>query len=498
MRCRNCEYPLWNIAGRACPECGHPFSPREATLRPGSVRFCCPHCDQQYFGTSPQGLLEPDVFDCVTCHRRITLDEMVVRPQPGVAEADTRLERLPWLRRRQIGRLRAWFATIGQALVAPRRLADGIPPEASPRTAWYFAVGTLLVYLLPGLLLPHLFSLLVVTVTGAGGGAGPFPPGTLMIFMMVMWITLGVAIAVIMPLAWPLLTHLLLLITGGTRQGLRRTWQCICYTSGAGVLYAMPCMPYFGWIWWMVSASAALRRMHGIGTLRATLAVVTGGILTLILSGVGWIAGVGVGGALVAPAMTVVVPPSPPRAINPAGENLDGIMNAIVEFERANDGRLPAHGLELLDFVSPIDFVMAGGMTTDDVRIPGGTLTDLYNASPERLEEALRHARARVRDAVTHRVGDFVFISAGAIKAADAPELAVVVFIPGSSPTTVVRVPKTIAVGFADGSIEGIPTAGLGAWLKEQNEVRSALGLPPIPADALLPGPAPADVEPAS
>lgn len=27
MRCKRCDYPLWNLRDRKCPECGKPFAP---------------------------------------------------------------------------------------------------------------------------------------------------------------------------------------------------------------------------------------------------------------------------------------------------------------------------------------------------------------------------------------------------------------------------------------------------------------------------------------
>ena len=29
MRCKTCDYPLWNLTTRVCPECGTPFLPSQ-------------------------------------------------------------------------------------------------------------------------------------------------------------------------------------------------------------------------------------------------------------------------------------------------------------------------------------------------------------------------------------------------------------------------------------------------------------------------------------
>ena len=123
MRCRTCDYALWNLPARLCPECGAAFRPSDFEFVPNSVRFCCPHCDQVYYGTTATGHLEPDRFDCVRCGERIAMDEMVLRPHEGLAEHLTQLGSNPWLQRHRRGRFKAWCATIGAALVSPLRPA---------------------------------------------------------------------------------------------------------------------------------------------------------------------------------------------------------------------------------------------------------------------------------------------------------------------------------------------------------------------------------------
>src|SRR5688572_13451876 len=99
MRCTTCQYPLWNLPGRQCPECGTPFLPSEFTFVPNSVRFCCPGCGQDYYGTGPGGHLEPEQYDCVRCGRPVSMNEMVLLPTAGVEEKQTEVEVVPWLDR---------------------------------------------------------------------------------------------------------------------------------------------------------------------------------------------------------------------------------------------------------------------------------------------------------------------------------------------------------------------------------------------------------------
>ena len=67
MRCKQCDYRLWNLTARRCPECGTPFLPSEFEFVPNSVQFCCPHCGQAYYGTDAKGHLVPPAFTCGRC-----------------------------------------------------------------------------------------------------------------------------------------------------------------------------------------------------------------------------------------------------------------------------------------------------------------------------------------------------------------------------------------------------------------------------------------------
>lgn len=80
MHCRNCDYALWNITSRECPECGTAFRPSDYEFVPQSLRFCCPHCDHPYFGTGDKGHIEPKSFACLRCGRPVSMDDMVLRP----------------------------------------------------------------------------------------------------------------------------------------------------------------------------------------------------------------------------------------------------------------------------------------------------------------------------------------------------------------------------------------------------------------------------------
>ena len=109
MRCKICDYRLWNLRSRVCPECGTPFKPSEFEFFLNSVQFCCLHCNQTYYGTGAKGHLVPAEFECVKCARQIHMDEMVLLPTEGIEEEQTKAHTMPWMERKKRGAVRAWF-----------------------------------------------------------------------------------------------------------------------------------------------------------------------------------------------------------------------------------------------------------------------------------------------------------------------------------------------------------------------------------------------------
>ena len=172
MWCKRCDYALWNLPSRVCPECGEPFKPSEFEFVPNTVEFCCPHCEQPYYGATPKtGHLEPREFICVQCGRRVHMDEMMMRPAPGVKERDTKPIRMPWRERKEIGFWRGWIRTVGLALIHPRRLMLGssIDPAGQSRITggWgFFLFTSFLIYTtgMAPLLLDAFFKDMAITI----------------------------------------------------------------------------------------------------------------------------------------------------------------------------------------------------------------------------------------------------------------------------------------------------------------------------------------------
>src|SRR5262249_33322413 len=110
VRCPTCEYPLWNLTARQCPECGRPFLPSEFRFVANGRGFCDPHSRRNYTAAGPAGGLAPPELDCVKGGRHIHMDQMVLQPTEGEKEEQTEWDTLPWTARAKIGSVRGWFA----------------------------------------------------------------------------------------------------------------------------------------------------------------------------------------------------------------------------------------------------------------------------------------------------------------------------------------------------------------------------------------------------
>ena len=70
MRCKTCDYRLWNLSSRHCPECGAQFSPSEHDFVPNSVSFHCPHCEKYLKTTADKAGAQAQ---CPGCGEAITV-----------------------------------------------------------------------------------------------------------------------------------------------------------------------------------------------------------------------------------------------------------------------------------------------------------------------------------------------------------------------------------------------------------------------------------------
>ena len=284
MRCKKCEYPLWNLPPGACPECGDEFHPGDFEFRIGEVRFCCPHCDQAYYGDTAGGHLDPASFECVGCNTPIEQDECIIRPLEGNDAIETTVA--PWFDQSR-GIFKRMIFTAGWAMVRPGDLARGIPGSSSPNLAIAFLLLVNLVSLIVGFL-PIIFVIMAVPLwTGGlnavgGPGLGVAAGGISMLGIGVIFTSVaGVLLTGVV-------SHLILRLTGPVQHGLGRTVSLACFGSGPVIIVAIPCLgPYCGsqvsGIWTIVSTILLVAAGQRVGGGRATLAVLTVPILAILL-----------------------------------------------------------------------------------------------------------------------------------------------------------------------------------------------------------------------
>lgn len=268
MNCKHCDYPLWNLRARICPECGTGFRPSEFRFAQNSVRYACPHCAQDYYGTGTNGHLEPRFFPCVSCGDRIDMDEMILLPTEGITERQTHADINPWLDKDRRFRNR-WFGTLYRGACTPSWLMRSTAIDSGAGKAWWFAAMS---FVLLGfvMLSPILLFMVLAMFTGGGGGIG--------FFTTFIGFGLAIGLATLVGLGlWILSAHALLKIGGTTEGGIGRTAQALCYTCGPQMCVFFPCLGiYFGWIgtlWWVIVAGFALASAQKVSGLRAAIAV---------------------------------------------------------------------------------------------------------------------------------------------------------------------------------------------------------------------------------
>lgn len=472
MRCQGCDYPLWNLTARVCPECGRPFTPSQFEFVPNSVRFCCPHCNQDYYGTGPRGHLIPAEFDCVRCHQHITMDQMVLLPTEGVHEEQTRTDSMPWLERRQIGRIKAWYQTILRVLFEPTRLARSIPADSSAAQAWWFAILTNALFAsLAAVPFMAIFLFAAVATTGTRG------PGPAAVLFLPMAMFAGLmAFAIALPV-WAAAAHALLRCTGPTQSGLSVTLRSLCYASGANIIGAVPCLgvylSFIGWVWVAISATFMLRSSQRVSGLRAAIAVfalpviLTVGFIALWIFTVATVISTARFQAASAGAAVA--------AASSQAQTHQVLTGLFAHFDRNN--AFPDHALRLVHDNDLSIYTLAADPSTAQV---GNTSLAGFQLLPSGDEKSLVETLARQLppDVTAHRLGDYIFTYHGIDPGIDSGLWLIIHWPPSgrASPPT-----QNISVATADRTVHTIPAASFLTELAAQNQLRAAHNLPPLP-----------------
>jgi hypothetical protein len=499
MLCKSCQYPLWKLAARACPECGASFKPSEYDFRPETVRFCCPQCWQVYYGTDDRGLIVPREFDCVKCAKRIELDSMVLLPAAGFeSEHATEADVVPWIERKSIGFWRALWRTLVMGAFTPGRLGEALARDRTTRTGlvYSFLINVVFGVLGGGILLFFPVAIALAAMLSAGAMRGPVA-GLLGFVVLVLFTAIAaLAVTVLGVLLWAGSAHAVLVMTGSQRGTYRGTLRGLAFTSGANLLQGIPCLGgYFSpisWIWWAISAGLCIARTHRVSAARAITATVAFPAIVFVMCM----------SALVfwgIPAMANLVQQAQAasrRAVGQAQQTIattrTGSLTKLLVTHAEADA-LPPHAAELLmdRRAFPTDFILQefGG--------PEPVVAGLALSAFSRLSEANRaqpktDLLALVSPAGLHRVGDFVLCYQGAWKRSPAgdtvlpvdPGLWVVICDPLIPPVTPGMNGQSfdgVAVAQADGTtVKWIASSDLAAALADQNALRVSLGLPPL------------------
>lgn len=491
MHCKTCEYPLWNIAPRTCPECGEPFLPSQFEFRRGTVQFQCPHCRQPHFGLGEGGHLEPQAFACGGCGRVIHEDETILLPADGLTDEDTQVRRLPWIERERLGTLRALWAMAKTTIMAPQSISRGLPDPPRPGPAWRYAVAVTFVSAV----------ISVVPLLLLYGGMAIFAFGPIsVLFILLGWLAVG-ALAVIgimlLVLLWTLVTHAVLRISGPTARGFAGTFEVMHYSAGVQAINAIPCVGQFigslVLIWWAVVAIVVLKSSQKVSGLRAAAAVLT---VPLVVIAVSVPLGIYAFNTLRAAANAAIAQAQAaqgaPSASRP--DAIDAVASAMRDYALQGDGKGPPHVTKLFasGALRAEDVLARGSKGTIPTTQAGGAVLIIYEIGEPALKSDSANLAVMMMgpDAVAYRVGDHLFCDRGIDYRAADPRLWTVIrsFDPDHNPT-----PDTFfAAGRVDGTVVEFSSAeAFELALREQNELRAANGLKPLPDPATITANAP-------
>lgn len=369
MRCRTCDYPLWNLAGRTCPECGTSFAPSEYRFRVGAVRFRCPHCRTGYYGTSTAGHIEPGAFVCVGCDRPIALDDMLLEPAEGVAEDATGLPPNPWLARGKTGLVRAWIRSVLAILGAPAEFVRSLPAQAPLGDAVLFAAITSIAGVAVVAILGAIVAPIVLAFMPAPAGAWrQLLIQFALISMNVLWTLIGT-------LSAGFCAHGVLTLLRGAHGGLDRSLQVILYALGgvsAVTLVPCPCSGVIMPVWWCVAMTLMLKEVHRTSGAKAATASILSALVyfavSVMLAAMPGVLGIGGTGVQFGPGFNTTVQTTVPAPIPIAPLLAPGVAPRLPLDLVANGSMSPDQFLQLVASGQEESFRI-GQLGADDLRL---------------------------------------------------------------------------------------------------------------------------------
>ena len=272
MRCRGCDYELWNMKPGACPECGRKWQFNEFRFHPLAAQFLCPHCDHAYGGTDKQGHPTPRAFICSGCSEPIDLDQMRALPAPNTDGSTAMDDVFPWSEIERLGKWRAFWRTVGLSMSNPTRVGRTLPESSSLRSALIFSLlcGTIAIASSAG---P------IVFISGMSSSQLSSGLEYVLIFLAIVFgVIVGSAICgQILFLLWGSCAHGILRMSGGVHRPLRDSLSATLFCTGPFLISAIPCCGFYisfvSVIWMGVSMIHAITSLQRVSGLRASIAV---------------------------------------------------------------------------------------------------------------------------------------------------------------------------------------------------------------------------------
>ena len=285
MRCRGCNYELWNLPPGDCPECGKAWRFEDFHFRREFVQFLCPHCDCTYPGEYIASLALPYAFTCTGCQSAIELGQMCARPADGIDGSQAMQLDFVWSDRRQVGRWRAFWRVVGYSLGTPSRIGNTMTQKRGLRGALWFSFLCLnfagfnwLIFITIAFWLP--------SFTGRSQSFRGVEFIAVLVFLAVF---VGLVLAQqLFFLVWGLITHALIRMTGRARHAIGHTLSATQFCAGTFIICAIPlCGFYFSlisFVWMAVAMVSALAALHKISRWRTAFAVLAPPVVMISVS----------------------------------------------------------------------------------------------------------------------------------------------------------------------------------------------------------------------
>ena len=285
MRCRGCNYELWNLPPGDCPECGKAWRFEDFHFRREFVQFLCPHCDCAYPGEYIASLALPYAFTCTGCQSAIELGQMCARPAEGIDGSQAMQLDFVWSDRRQVGRWRAFWRVVGYSLGTPSRIGNTMTQKRGLRGALWFSFLCLnfagfnwLIFITIAFWLP--------SFTGRSQSFRGVEFIAVLVFLAVF---VGLVLAQqLFFLVWGLITHALIRMTGRARRAIGHTLSATQFCAGTFIICAIPiCGFYFSlisFVWMAVAMVSALAALHKISRWRTAFAVLAPPVVMISVS----------------------------------------------------------------------------------------------------------------------------------------------------------------------------------------------------------------------